>query len=69
MIEVEKYLAEICWLKLKASFSNILLNPSIEKESYMSAFDDSSTLIESGQFRVIYDGLRKLLEEHLQTMV
>jgi len=70
MSEVKKYQAlGENWLKLKVFFSNILLNPTIEKDSYMSAFDDAWALMMSSQSRIIYDGLRELLEEHLQAKV
>lgn len=57
------------WIKLKASFSNILLNPALEKDSYVNAFDDAYTLMMFRQFRVIHDGLRELIREHLQAKV
>jgi hypothetical protein len=57
------------WMKLKASFSTFLLNPAIERELYMNAFDNAYTLMMFRQYRVIHDGLRDLIREHLQIKV
>ena len=69
MTDEKKSASGQLWIEVKASFTDILQNPFIDKASYLSTCEDAFTLMMFRKFRVIHDGLREIIWDHLQSKV